>query len=222
MSLPLGYTRIKLSLKRTDEMAQATALQVGVFHGQGGHWTHSIAAAHTYLVCSKLKLFESWTLHSSLLKKVSISVGTSDSKRQFTLKAGDLLGKEGNRVRISPDRAVLYQLDFEIKGKSVLIKGVRMALHREYFPFFQSHDDGPFVLTQMFSRTASRRYVSCAMCDAPDAKQLCTKCKTANYCKRKCQVVHWPEHKELCARIAQALVIQDDYGESGTDGDVTK
>eukprot|EP01147_Barroeca_monosierra_P002629 gene2629-5531_t len=37
----------------------------------------------------------------------------------------------------------------------------------------------------------------CVVCGQPAAKR-CSKCKTEWYCRRQCQVEHWPKHKELC------------------------
>ena len=33
--------------------------------------------------------------------------------------------------------------------------------------------------------------------------QVCTKCKTAQYCSRECQVADWPEHKHRCRDSAK-------------------
>ncbi|EGD72471.1 hypothetical protein PTSG_11593 [Salpingoeca rosetta] len=41
----------------------------------------------------------------------------------------------------------------------------------------------------------------CAVCGEPATKR-CSKCKNEWYCRRQCQVEHWPKHKKLCATIA--------------------
>ena len=31
----------------------------------------------------------------------------------------------------------------------------------------------------------------------------CTQCRETNYCSRECQVAHWPDHKEGCAKYSK-------------------
>lgn len=37
----------------------------------------------------------------------------------------------------------------------------------------------------------------CAECGQPGPKQ-CSRCKSEWYCRRECQVKHWPKHKKIC------------------------
>jgi tetratricopeptide (TPR) repeat protein len=48
--------------------------------------------------------------------------------------------------------------------------------------------------------------MSCAACNAPDAKNECSGCHTVRYCGKVCQASHWPAHKAACknARAAPA------------------
>eukprot|EP00730_Choanoeca_flexa_P020295 TRINITY_DN9921_c0_g2_i1.p1 TRINITY_DN9921_c0_g2~~TRINITY_DN9921_c0_g2_i1.p1 ORF type:complete len:404 (+),score=49.08 TRINITY_DN9921_c0_g2_i1:313-1524(+) len=52
----------------------------------------------------------------------------------------------------------------------------------------------------------------CAVC-GEDAVMRCSACSSEWYCRRQCQVEHWPKHKELCKKLSQALKAQRD--ESG-------
>ncbi|XP_042892830.1 zinc finger MYND domain-containing protein 10-like [Penaeus japonicus] len=38
---------------------------------------------------------------------------------------------------------------------------------------------------------------ACASCGSP-AGRRCSRCRTQWYCRRECQVKHWPDHKKLC------------------------
>ena len=52
-------------------------------------------------------------------------------------------------------------------------------------------------------------------CNLPPGKKTargkmlsCTRCRSANYCSRECQVAHWPLHKEFCVFTARRLEAQ--------------
>jgi hypothetical protein len=49
----------------------------------------------------------------------------------------------------------------------------------------------------------SHATLSCANCgtQAPDLKR-CSKCTLAYFCKRECQMKHWPYHKRCCSKLA--------------------
>lgn len=51
------------------------------------------------------------------------------------------------------------------------------------------------------SRTIDVYYTStmtsCLLCDQP-ASMHCSRCQTAHYCSRQCQVDHWSDHKRMC------------------------
>ena len=38
----------------------------------------------------------------------------------------------------------------------------------------------------------------CAACRAPGASLRCVRCRSARYCRRECQVGHWPYHRAEC------------------------
>ncbi|KAJ7633719.1 hypothetical protein B0H17DRAFT_1149907 [Mycena rosella] len=45
---------------------------------------------------------------------------------------------------------------------------------------------------------------SCTTCLAIPAEgefSRCSKCKTTMYCSKKCQVEHWPKHKNICSKV---------------------
>lgn len=44
---------------------------------------------------------------------------------------------------------------------------------------------------------------ACGYCEkVVTGKLQCSKCKSAVYCGRECQVAHWPEHKKICKSLA--------------------
>lgn len=44
----------------------------------------------------------------------------------------------------------------------------------------------------------------CARCGVRDVKLLkCSRCFSARYCSKDCQVAHWPEHKAVCKKMAK-------------------
>jgi hypothetical protein len=54
----------------------------------------------------------------------------------------------------------------------------------------------------------ARQSMPCAACDAPDAENACSGCRTVRYCGKECQASHWRVHKAACkaARAAPAPV----------------
>nr|XP_053633499.1 zinc finger MYND domain-containing protein 10-like [Cherax quadricarinatus] len=44
----------------------------------------------------------------------------------------------------------------------------------------------------------------CALCGEP-AGRRCSRCRAHWYCRRECQVKHWPDHKKLCDLLASDL-----------------
>lgn len=48
----------------------------------------------------------------------------------------------------------------------------------------------------------------CVFCGAL-AKNRCSRCRNEWYCKRECQVKHWPKHKKACELLAQAVSASD-------------
>ncbi|KAK9892225.1 hypothetical protein WA026_019027 [Henosepilachna vigintioctopunctata] len=51
--------------------------------------------------------------------------------------------------------------------------------------------------TDLLEKFDVKGSVSCARC-GKDSIQRCSRCKKAWYCSRKCQVMHWQQHKEIC------------------------
>ena len=47
--------------------------------------------------------------------------------------------------------------------------------------------------------------MSCAACNALDAKNECSGCHTARYCGKVCQVSHWRAHKAACKKARATL-----------------
>jgi predicted Zn-ribbon and HTH transcriptional regulator len=45
----------------------------------------------------------------------------------------------------------------------------------------------------------------CAECGAEESKNKCSRCKSEFYCRRECQVKHWPKHKKSCDMIVDAI-----------------
>lgn len=43
----------------------------------------------------------------------------------------------------------------------------------------------------------------CVVCGNPATKR-CSRCQTEWYCRRQCQVEHWPKHKEMCNMVSAA------------------
>ena len=41
----------------------------------------------------------------------------------------------------------------------------------------------------------------CAVCQKPNSRQRCARCRNERYCGRECQVNHWPKHKKKCNPI---------------------
>ena len=41
----------------------------------------------------------------------------------------------------------------------------------------------------------------CALCQKPNSRQRCSRCRIERYCGRECQVNHWPKHKKRCKPI---------------------
>ena len=39
---------------------------------------------------------------------------------------------------------------------------------------------------------------NCDFCGSENSSKLCSKCKTASYCGRECQMQHWRTHKIIC------------------------
>lgn len=39
---------------------------------------------------------------------------------------------------------------------------------------------------------------ACLQCDKPKASKSCSRCKSAAYCSKECQSLHWKTHKPLC------------------------
>ncbi len=46
--------------------------------------------------------------------------------------------------------------------------------------------------------------MSCAACNAPDAKNECSGCHTVRYCGKECQASHWRAHKAACKAARSA------------------
>ncbi|CAF3754949.1 unnamed protein product, partial [Rotaria sordida] len=42
----------------------------------------------------------------------------------------------------------------------------------------------------------------CAICGEPATKR-CSRCQREWYCRRECQVKHWPKHKTMCDMIVE-------------------
>ena len=56
---------------------------------------------------------------------------------------------------------------------------------------------------------SSKRH--CAFCFGSKSKaelKFCKRCRTASYCGRECQMLHWGRHKYICEAIAQRNVIE--------------
>jgi hypothetical protein len=51
-------------------------------------------------------------------------------------------------------------------------------------------------------------------CEASEGEKFsqCTKCRSAMYCKKQCQVAHWPVHKKVCNKSAEEINSSEDVG----------
>lgn len=45
---------------------------------------------------------------------------------------------------------------------------------------------------------------ACTRCGAKGALKICTRCRSARYCGRECQLAAWPSHKQACAALCAA------------------
>ena len=45
---------------------------------------------------------------------------------------------------------------------------------------------------------------TCAHCATSGAKNKCASCRLTYYCDRRCQKLHWKDHKEACAILSSA------------------
>jgi len=60
-------------------------------------------------------------------------------------------------------------------------------------------DDLNDVLSNMSINSNSNSSRHCLYClKAVKGSMRCSKCRTALYCNRECQVKHWPMHKNIC------------------------
>ena len=55
-------------------------------------------------------------------------------------------------------------------------------------------------LETLKNRMSSCRVRKCLICDKITTSR-CSKCKSAGYCCRECQVADWPTHKFFCASL---------------------
>eukprot|EP00956_Cyclotella_meneghiniana_P033440 scaffold96225_cov35-Cyclotella_meneghiniana.AAC.1 len=60
-------------------------------------------------------------------------------------------------------------------------------------------------------KTTTKRQNLCHYCGQmkhhKDIK-ACSKCNTALYCSRECQLAHWPEHKDGCKRLRELFACE--------------
>ena len=63
-----------------------------------------------------------------------------------------------------------------------------------------SNDDGlSNELSSMSIDTSSKKKNTCLFClKEVEGSQGCSRCLTARYCGKACQVKHWPVHKNIC------------------------
>ncbi|KAG0283677.1 hypothetical protein BGZ96_011939 [Linnemannia gamsii] len=89
----------------------------------------------------------------------------------------------------------------------------------EYYDFYSDDDDeddyGDYYVSDIDSESSDSEVDDvevdttprCAQCHktADQTKELvlriCTHCKSAHYCTRKCQKIHWTHHKEFCDSV---------------------
>jgi hypothetical protein len=83
----------------------------------------------------------------------------------------------------------------------------RLAILREWHATL--HGNAGAIAVAALARLARRQTTHvtsvCGACGAHGAVQLCSRCKDARYCDRKCQANHWPQHKAYCKAAAKAL-----------------
>lgn len=58
----------------------------------------------------------------------------------------------------------------------------------------------------------------CSFCSVQTKPMACGRCKTANYCSKRCQKLHWPKHKQSCKPTANEPIKQvNDHKEVAED-----
>ncbi len=203
MASPIASIRVKLSIKRRSGYGQSTALSLGVYHGLSGEWAGTaIESPEKWLVCSRMDLSQSWMVPEDDLKKVTISIAAGDNKRKITVSSK---GEGLDVPQLSQDSAVIFLVKTSRKEQFVLIKGVHVALNRDFFPFVRSPGPAGFQITQVFSRVSSTTLVPCENCGSREQEtSMCTGCKHVAYCGTVCQAAHWKRsHFNECTRTVK-------------------
>ena len=62
-----------------------------------------------------------------------------------------------------------------------------------------SNDDGLEVSSMTIDRNSKKKKNTCLCClKQVEGCSRCSRCRTALYCNRVCQLKHWPVHKNIC------------------------
>ena len=79
------------------------------------------------------------------------------------------------------------------------------------YPELQHNDTGGLSSTwsdtgagEKSALTAASMPYRCGACKSPGASAQCTRCLSIRYCRKECQINHWPYHKSTCKAISAA------------------
>lgn len=79
------------------------------------------------------------------------------------------------------------------------------------YPELQHNDTGGLSSTWSDNSTGEKSAVTaeslpfcCGACKSPGANAQCTRCLSVRYCRKECQITHWPYHKSTCKAISAA------------------
>ena len=79
------------------------------------------------------------------------------------------------------------------------------------YPELQYNDTGGLSSTwsdncagKKSALTAASMPYRCGACKSPGASAQCTRCLSVRYCRKECQINHWPYHKSMCKAISAA------------------
>ncbi|KAL3288444.1 hypothetical protein HHI36_002889 [Cryptolaemus montrouzieri] len=108
----------------------------------------------------------------------------------------------------APPRPILLEVCLEIKEKILHQAGGKWKeIAKEQLPvIFNNQKDflveSAKILNEAYNTDLLEKFdvkntISCAKC-GKDSIQRCSRCKRSWYCSRKCQVMHWTQHKENC------------------------
>lgn len=60
--------------------------------------------------------------------------------------------------------------------------------------------EGSSTNTNNNSNASQAKVLKCDVCTENDSHFSCSRCKSSNYCSKKCQVAAWPDHKKNCKK----------------------